>query len=81
MIDIEGAKPVSRGEIIFGEASSNPYEISISSDRIHFKVLAVCRDRAINSFLDITLAGKSLRYLRITFLEEPIAIARINLYA
>ncbi|MGB8455737.1 MAG: glycoside hydrolase family 2 TIM barrel-domain containing protein [Anaerocolumna sp.] len=81
MIDLEGAKPVSRCGIFFEEVSSNPYEISISSDGIDFEILTVCNDRVVNSFLDITLEGKSIRYLRIKFQEEPIAIAKINIYS
>ncbi len=81
MIDLEGSKPAERAVIVFDEASRKPYEVSISNDGVNFEVLLDCRDSSVNSFLDILLKGKFLRYLRIKFLEEPIAIRRINVYS
>jgi beta-galactosidase len=80
MVDLEGAKPVKRGELFFEEVNSKPYEISISSNGVDFEVIAVGKDRAVNSFLDISLGGKTLRYFRVRFPEEAAAILRIKLF-
>lgn len=80
MVDLEGSKPVTRGEVFFEDVSSNPYEISISSNGIDFEVLAVSNGKTVNSFLNINLAGKSFRYFRVKFPEESIAVMKINLY-
>lgn len=80
MVDLEGEKPVDRAGIYFGEITSNPYEISISKDRVHFEVITASIGKAVNSFLDINLAGKNLRYLRMKFPEEPFAIGGINIH-
>ena len=81
MVDLEGSKPVNRGEIFFEEVNSNPFEISISSNGADFEVIAVSKDRAVNSFLDISLGGKSLRYFRVQFPEESAAIIKIKLFS
>lgn len=81
MVDLEGSKPVNRGEVFFEEVNSNPFEISISSNGVDFQVIAVSKDRAVNSFLDISLAGKSLRYFRVQFPEESAAIIKIKLFS
>lgn len=80
MVDLEGSKPVKRGELFFEEANSKPYEISISGNGVDFEVIAVSKDRAVNSFLDISLEGKSFRYFRVLFPEEAAAIYRIKLF-
>jgi beta-galactosidase len=81
MIDLEGSKPVNRGEVFFEEVNCNPYEIGISSNGVDFEVITVSNDRAVNSFLDISLSGKVLRYFRVRFLEEAAAIIKIKLYS
>ena len=81
MVDLEGEKPVSRAGIYFAEITSNPYEISISKNGTSFEVIAATTGKAVNSFLDISLAGKTLRYLRIKFPAEPFAIGGISIYA
>lgn len=81
MVDLEGEKPVNRAGIYFGEITNNPYEISISKDGVHFEVITTTSDKAVNSFLDINLAGKTLRYLRAKFPEEPFAIGGISIHS
>lgn len=80
MVDLEGSKPVNRGELFFEEVNSKPYEISISGNGVDFEVITVSKDRAVNSFLDISLGGKSFRYFRVLFPEEAAAVFRIKLF-
>ena len=80
MVDLEGAKPVKRGELFFEEINTKPYEISISDNGVDFEVIAEGKDNAVNSFLDISLGGKTLRYFRVLFPEEAAAILRIKLF-
>ena len=80
MVDLEGSKPINRAEVVFEEVNNNPYEISVSSNGVEFEVIALSKDRAVNSFLDISLAGKSFRYFRILFPEEAATITKIKLF-
>jgi beta-galactosidase len=80
MIDLEGTKKVSRADIIFEKINSEAFEISTSNDGSNFSTVAISEDGSINSFLNINLTGKSIRYLRIKFPKKPVGIRIIDLF-